>query len=120
VISLPKDIKKWVHQYADELNKTQDVNILEKYIAKDYIWHLAGNKVIGLEGVKKDFASSMPYQLVVEDVAVDGNTVVVRWSFVRTDPKTGVVRRSSGFTYDILRDGLFAEGWEIGSDKPWG
>ena len=120
MISLPKDIKKWVHQYADELNKTQDVKVLDKYLVKDYIWHLPGGTKLGLDAVKKDFASSMPYQLVPEDVAVDVNKVVIRWSFIRTDPKTGAVRKSSGVTFDIIRDGMFAEGWEVGSDKPWG
>jgi hypothetical protein len=116
---LPKDIKKWVHQYADEINKNQNVDVLDKYIVKDYIWHLPGKTIIGLENLKKDFVSSMPYQLIPEDIAVDGNIVVVRWSFVRTNPKTGEVTKTSGMTIDYLKDGMFAEGWEVGSDKPW-
>ena len=95
------------------------VNVLDKYLSKDYVWHLPGRNIIGLEDVKKEFGSGWPKQLVPDDVAVDGNIVVIRWSFVRNNPKTGEVRNTSGITFDFVGDGMFAEGWEVGSDKPW-
>jgi hypothetical protein len=116
---LSEAIREWIHRYADELNKTQNVDVLDKYIASNYIWHLPGKNILGLENLKKEFANSMPYQLVPEDVAADGNIVVIRWSFVRTNRVTGEICKTCGFTFDIVRDGLFVEGWEIGSDKPW-
>lgn len=45
--------------------------------------------------------------------------VAIRWSFIKTDAETGEVRRFSSINFDYLRGGKFAEGWEVGSDKPW-
>ena len=113
-----ENVRAWINSYAEELNKTQNVDMLDKYIAQDYIWHLPGKNIIGLENLKKEFANSMPYQLVPEDVAFDGNIVVIRWGFIRTNRVTCEIRKTSGITFDILKGGLFAEGWEVGSDKP--
>jgi hypothetical protein len=117
---MTEDVRVWVHRYADDFNKTQDVDVLDKYIAKDYLWHLPGKNIVGLEALKKEFKIGMPKQLVPEDIAVDGNIVVIRWSFVRTNSKTGEVRKTSGITFDYVKDGRFAEGWEVGSGEPWG
>jgi len=116
---MSENVRAWVQRYADEFNKTQNVNVLDKYLTQDYVWHLPGRNITGLEEVKKEFGGSWHKQLIPEDIAVDGNIVVIRWSFVRTNPETREVRRTSGITFDYVRGGLFAEGWEVGSDKPW-
>ena len=111
-------VKRWV----EHCNSTQSVEGMEDYLTTDYKWHLNGRNVYGLDAVKQAFKSLLAEQeltQIAEDIVAQGDKVVVRWSYINKRHSSGETWRSSGVTIDIVRDGMFAEGWEISSEKAW-
>jgi len=111
-------VKRWV----EHCNSTQSTEGMENYLTEDYKWHLDGQNIYGLEAVKQAFKNLLSEQeltQIVEDVIVSGDKVVVRWSYIHKRRSSSETWRSSGVTIDVVRDGKFAEGWELSSDKSW-
>ena len=112
-----------VNRWITVINENRNADLFNDYLAKDYILHLPGKNVFGLDSVIKVFANAFSdapdSKLKAENIIVAEGKVVVRWAITGTDKTTGEKWSSSSITIDRFGDSKFIEGWEIGSDLPF-
>lgn len=114
-------VLKVAYSYAQTLN-SGDIDQFDAFIADDYVNH---NSFVapGRAGVKQffaDFLRAFPdLQVTVEDVHVDGDTVIGRYTYHGTHQGTflGILATNQPITMrsiDIwrVRDGLCVEHWD--------
>ena len=74
--------KALVYRWADVISTRRSVDVIDEYIFMDYIWHLAGEDIQGIDNVKESFKQSFlqlpDFRLIAEDVVAKGDKVVVR------------------------------------------
>ena len=93
--------------------------LVDTYVASEYIGHLPGvsSPVRGPEGMKQYYRgvfTSIPgYHATIEDVFVAGDKGAMHFTGYRTDPATGKAQRITGLSISHLKDGKFAEEWEL-------
>ena len=108
-------VEKWVNA----INTGKGASAVAELIAPDYVWHLPGGNVTGRDSIQRIFADMFAkcpkLKTTAEQVLVDGEYVVVRW----TESCSPNVPTTSDITIDRVGHGLFLEGWEVDSDKPW-
>jgi len=106
--------KALVYRWADVISTRKSVDVIDEYIFTDYIWHLAGEDIRGIEKVKESFKQSFSncpdFRLIAEDVVAKGDKVVVRWSMQGTNKETGKKYLGVGITIDRIANGRFVEG----------
>ena len=68
--------------------------------------------------MKKWFESSIP-TMIVEDSFSSGDNTATRWTIRVRSRASGVKTVIAGTSIDRVRNGKFAETWDVGSDKPW-
>lgn len=112
-----------VQRWVEEINSSRSPDVIDKYLSLDYVWHLPGENIRGAEAVKASFArmfSNYPdFNLTAEDVIVEGNTVVVRWTIRGTHKETGKQMMQASISIDRIANGKFLEGWEVVADTSW-
>jgi predicted SnoaL-like aldol condensation-catalyzing enzyme len=108
-----------VDNWVTAINSGRGLEAIDQYMASDYTWHLPGEDIRGRAGVRQFFANEFTrcprFHMVAEEVIVQQDRVVVRWS-TACDPDSPP---NGSITIDRFVRGQFAEGWEIGSDKGW-
>lgn len=116
-------IRDLVQRWVEEINTRQSTNVLEEFLAHDYVWHLPGKDVVGIEAVKEAFArmfaANDSFHLTAEDVVIGGNTVVIRWTETGVRRETGERWQTASISIDRVSSTQFLEGWEISSGNPW-
>ena len=114
-------VKTILQRWVEAINN-QDVDLLGELLTKDYVWHRRGEKVLDIEATKKImknwFETSIP-TMMVEDSFNSGDKTATRWTIRVKSRASGVETVVAGTSIDRIRDGKFAETWDVGSDKPW-
>ncbi len=115
------NVKEILQRWLEAINN-QDVDSLGELLTEDYVWHRLGGNVIGIEATKKViknwFETSIP-TMTVEDSFASGDKTATRWTIRVKSRASGVETIIAGTSIDRVRDGKFAETWDVGSDKPW-
>jgi ketosteroid isomerase-like protein len=116
-------IRNLVQRWVTEINTKQSTNVLDEFLAHDYVWHLPGEDIVGVEAVKEVFAqvfaANDSFHLTAEDVVIGGNTVVIRWTATGVRRESGERWQTAGISIDRVNSTQFLEGWEISSANPW-
>ena len=109
--------KELVSNYFNELGKTKSDDLavfLEKFISLDYILHLPGEEIRGMEGLVDHYASSMQtfpnFEQPIYDIIVDGNKVAFRGEFIATQPNGNVIKTTFAGFWKI-QNGKIVEWW---------
>ncbi len=122
-----QDNKAVVHNFIEEVWHEGNLDSIDKYIAPDYIRHTShtregGREVRGLDGARQSIAAlrtSFPdIHFTSEDVLVDEDKVVVRWTvsgthrgeFMGVSP-TGKHVSWTGINIYRIADGKIVERW---------
>jgi len=112
-----------VERWVKELNETKSANVIDDFLSPDYVWHLPGEDVRGVEEVKRRFDqifSTYPdFHLQADDVIATSEKVVVRWTEGGTNSSTGRQETWASISIDRVGNGRFIEGWEIGAEEGW-
>ncbi|HUG62494.1 MAG TPA: ester cyclase [Methylomirabilota bacterium] len=109
-------------RFFDELHSEGNLAVAEEIVAPDAVFHVPGAELIGPEGVGglvTVLRTAFPdAEFPIADLAVDGDTVVVRWSMTGTSegefqgiPPTGESVEMSGIAYLRIVDGQIVEDW---------
>ncbi|WP_372950544.1 ester cyclase [Mariniphaga sp.] len=114
---LEENNKELVSNYFNELCKTKPDDLavfLTKFISLDYILHLPGEEIRGMEGLVDHYASSMKnfpnFEQPIYDIIADGNKVAFRGEFIATQSNGNVIKSTfSGFWQ--IKDGKIVEWW---------
>ena len=122
-----QDNKAVVHNFIEEVWHEGNLDSIDKYIAPDYIRHTShtregGQEVRGLDGARQSIAAlrtSFPdIHFTSEDVLVDDDKVVVRWTVSGTHrgefmgvPPTGKQVSWTGINIYRIADGKIVERW---------
>jgi len=111
-----------IQRILDPLN-ARDWDAFDKAVDElftaDYVWHLPGlrDPVRGPDGfkqtVRSGVESSPGYRATIEDILVMGNKGAARLMERRTDPATGKAQHHTLIMINHLRDGKFAEDWQL-------
>jgi predicted ester cyclase len=123
---LIEEMKLLERRYYDECNKGKDAAIamLDKLFASDVVWHSAsGQDLEGLENLKQSFKKAYDTfpdtHYTVEDVIVEGDRAVTRFTFAGTHrvdlEEIDLMSRKVktwGIRIACIVDGLFVEIWE--------
>lgn len=97
--------------------------VMDEAFTADYVWHLVGiqDPICGpadAEQVLRGFMEITPgCWWTLDDVVVTGDKAATRLTAHRTDPETGKAQRMTELMIHHLRDGKFAEDWDVVS--PW-
>ena len=117
------EIRGLMERYVTEFNRRQSPDVMDEFLAIDYVWHLPGEDVVGREAVKRRFvdlfSQNSAVKLTAEDVIAANSTAVVRWTIAGVGRETGERWQHAGITIDRVSPKQFLEGWELGADKPW-
>jgi predicted SnoaL-like aldol condensation-catalyzing enzyme len=112
-----------IYRWAEEINKRRSVDVIDDFIFADYIWHLPGLDIRGIEKIKESFGQSFAnypdFHLTAEDVVAKGDKVVARWTWQGTNKETGKKEVSANITIDRIANGKFVEGWELEAENGW-
>jgi len=83
--TLEEQNKEYVRNYFSELGKTRSDDLaefVERHFSPDFILHLPGEEIRGMEGLEKHYANSMaafPDAVqTIQDVLAEGNKVAFR------------------------------------------
>lgn len=109
-------------RFFDELHSDGDLAVAEEIVAADAVFHVPGAELVGPAGVgglvtllRTAFPDAA---FPIADLAVDGDTVVVRWTMTGTSegefqgiPPTGEAVTMTGIAYLRIADGLIVEDW---------
>ena len=118
-----QQVRLLVQRWVEEINRTQGTEAMDRFMAPDYVWHLAGRNVVGREAVKEPFsdlfAANANVHLKAEDVIVGGDTVVVRWTITGVTRESGEQWERASITIDRVSQTQFLEGWELMATEPW-
>jgi steroid delta-isomerase-like uncharacterized protein len=111
-------------RFFEELHDLGDLAVAEEIVAPDAVFHIPGGELIGPEGIGglvTLLRSAFPdATFPMEDVAVDGDTVVVRWTMRGTSqgefqgiPPTGEPVELRGVAFLTIENGQIVEDWVI-------
>jgi len=114
---LEENNKELVSNYFNELCKTKPDDLavfLEKFISLDYILHLPGEEIRGMEGLVDHYASSMKtfpnFEQPIYDIIADGNKVAFRGEYIATQSNGNVIKTTfTGFWK--IQNGKVVEWW---------
>ncbi len=119
------DLKSLTQRYNDELWNKKNLAIIDEMVAPDFVDR---DQVPGLpagrEGVKvfaQMYISAFPdVQVKIEDIIVEGNKVVFRWTAngkhtgaLMGIPPTGKSATVKGISINHYRGNQIAEGWNL-------
>jgi len=119
-------LKEYVHRLVDAENAgdwDKVGQLLDESISSDYIGHLPGARdaVRGINELKQWFrhvVAAIPgFHSTTEDIFIVGDKVAARSTARRTDPATGKTQRATVLMVRRLKDGKFAEDWQVAG--PW-
>lgn len=108
----------------EELNQG-DLSVVDEIFAPNYIRHVTGMPDIVGREAEKQFTSALRaafpnIHFTVEDRAVDGNKLVVRWKAEGTHqgeylgiPATGKPVNVGGMVIHRIENGQFQESWDM-------
>ena len=113
-------------RYIDQVWNKRKPDLIEEFIAED-VAHHGGPPMPGLEGMKQAIAMNQKafpdVKVTVEDVLVEGDKVVHRWTFSGTHqaeylgiPATGKQIVGNGMTIFRLAGGKIVEIWVQGDN----
>ena len=115
-----------VQRVVEALN-TRDWSALDKVMDEtftaDYVWHLVGiqdpvRSPADAEQILRGFMEITPGGWwTLDDVVVAGDKAATRLTAHRNDPETGKPQRMTELMFHHLKDGKFAEDWDVVS--PW-
>jgi predicted ester cyclase len=115
-----------VQSVVEALN-TRDWSALDKVMDEaftaDYVWHLDGildpdRSPADAEQILRGFMEMTPGGWwTLDDVVVAGDKAATRLTAHRSDPETGKSQRMTELMFHHLKDGKFAEDWDVVS--PW-
>lgn len=109
-------------RFFEELHDEGDLAVAAAIVAPDAIFHIPGGELTGPEGIgglvtllRTAFPDAT---FPIEEVAVDGDTVAVRWTMQGTSegefqgiPPTGEAVELRGTAFLRIEDGLIVEDW---------
>lgn len=109
-------------RYFDELHTAGDLDVAQEVVAEDAVFHIPGGELVGPEGISglvTLLRTAFPdAEFPVEDIAADGDNVVVRWTMRGTSEgefqgiaPTGEAVEMTGIGYLTLADGKITENW---------
>jgi steroid delta-isomerase-like uncharacterized protein len=102
----------------------KDLDAFEEFYASDYVWHIPGQDIQGLEQAKQVegmYVNAFPdLQFTVEDVVAEGDKVVSRCTLRGTHrgeteslgPPTGRAVELEGIFMHRIEGGKMVEGWD--------
>ncbi|MBA2518647.1 MAG: ester cyclase [Chloroflexia bacterium] len=110
------------HRFFEELHGEGDLAVAEEIVAPDALFHIPGGELsgpAGIGGLVTLLRTAFPdATFPIEDVAVDGDTVAVRWTMRGTSegefqgiPPTGEAVELRGTAFLSIEDGLIVEDW---------
>lgn len=116
-------LRQYARQVVQDVWNARDVAAVERYYAPDFKNHNAGPGTDGgREGVRRavqlSLAAFPDLWIDVDDVVVDGDLVVTRWTMRGTHtgplwgvPPTGRAVSVTGITMNRIVNGMYAEEW---------
>ena len=115
------------HQRINDALNTGNWSELDRVVGEafgaGYVWHLIGiqDPICGPDDAKqimRGFMETYPdCRWTLDDVVVAGDKAATRLSAHRLDPETGKAQRMTELMFHHIKDGKFAEDWDVVS--PW-
>ncbi len=127
---MSEELKARIMEFGEEIWHKGNLDALEHFIAADYVRHTnpggreGGVDVHGIEDARKSIAAlraAFPdIHFANDDILVDGDKVVARWTCTGTHrgefrgiPPTGKHVEFIGININRLRDGKIVERWAV-------
>jgi steroid delta-isomerase-like uncharacterized protein len=127
---MPEELKARILEFTEEVWHKGNLDAVEDFIAADYVRHTnpggfeGGRDVRGVEDARKSvaaFRAAFPdIHFTNDDVLVDGDKVVARWTGTGTHrgvfrgiAPTGKQVKFIGINIYRLRDGKIVERWAV-------
>jgi steroid delta-isomerase-like uncharacterized protein len=121
-----KDLKVLTRRFLEEMNKGEAaaIAVAEKSLATDFVFHSGtGEDIHGLKDFKQHvseiYRAFPDFHFTVDDIIVEGDKVVTRWTLVGTHkgefmgiPPTNKKVKTWAITIDRVAGGKFVEEWE--------
>lgn len=115
-----------VRRFTDQVWNQHNLSTVEDLVADDAVMHdlTRDEEYVGPENVKnfaRLYIAALPDATVeIDDILVDGDTVVTRWTMTGTHqgdlfgvPATGNAISVPGITIDTVDDGEIVEQWTL-------
>jgi steroid delta-isomerase-like uncharacterized protein len=120
----PQEMRDIAERFTDKAWNGGDLDVIDELFSEDYVGHDAPNPepVHGTEGMKNFLrmyhAAFSDANINLDDVLVDGDKVVTRWTGTGTHdgdlfgiPPTGTSVKFTGIRIFRVADGKIVEGW---------
>src|SRR6266540_3704336 len=116
--------KALIRRYVEEMFNRHDLTGLEEMLAPDYVYHVIGQDIRGVEGYKGTvyplFEAFPDVENVIQDEVAEGDRVAIRWRAHGTHegefmgvPATGRKVELAGITIERIVSDQRVEGWGV-------
>jgi steroid delta-isomerase-like uncharacterized protein len=126
----PQEMRELIESWGEEIFHKGNLDKLEDFLTPDYVRHTnpggreGGRDIVGVEDTRRSIAAfrgAFPdVHFATDDMLVDGDKVVVRWTCTGTHrgpfrgiPPTGKHVRFIGINIYRLRAGKIVERWAV-------
>jgi len=120
----PEGGKAVIRNYVEKMFNRHDLTGLGETLAPDYVYHVLGQDIQGLEGYEGTvyplFEAFPDVENVIEDIVAEGDRVAIRWRAHGTHegeffgiPPTGKRVELTGITIERIAGGKRLEGWGV-------